>query len=46
MLKFSQASVDIDGVQTDVLVQPFADRIFVLITQLGKVGNLVIELLA
>ncbi|KAL4077094.1 hypothetical protein V8B97DRAFT_1939591, partial [Scleroderma yunnanense] len=41
MLNFSQTSVDIDGVQTDILVQPFADRIFVLITQVGKVGNLI-----
>ncbi|KAG6336413.1 hypothetical protein ID866_2686 [Astraeus odoratus] len=41
MLDFCQTSVDIDGVRTDILVQPFADRTFVQVTQLGKMGNLV-----
>lgn len=27
--------------QTDVVLQVFADRIIILVTQLGKVGNLV-----
>jgi hypothetical protein len=30
-----------DGSSLEVLVQEYADRILVLITQLGKVGNLV-----
>ena len=32
---------EIEGVQTDVLLQVYADRILVLVTQLGKVGSLV-----
>lgn len=35
-----QASKDINGNHTDVLIQRYGDRIFVLVTQLGKVGNL------
>ncbi|KAI6028701.1 hypothetical protein F5J12DRAFT_807098 [Pisolithus orientalis] len=41
MLNSSQACIEINGIQTDLLIQPFADRIFVQVTQLGKVGNLV-----
>ena len=41
MLATSKTAQDIDGVQTEVLIQVFADRILVLVTQLGKVGNLV-----
>lgn len=40
-----QLSRDLDGNTTDVLVQMFSDRVLVLITQLGKVGTLVILLL-
>lgn len=32
---------DVCGVPTEVLIQTFADRILVLVTQLGKVGSLV-----
>lgn len=32
---------ELEGVQTDVLLQAYADRILVLVTQLGKVGSLV-----
>ncbi|KAG0147241.1 hypothetical protein CROQUDRAFT_656350 [Cronartium quercuum f. sp. fusiforme G11] len=35
-----QSSRLIDGIRTDVLVQSFADRILILVTQLGKVGTL------
>lgn len=41
MLPSSQITRLLDGVSTDVLIQVFADRILVLITQLGKVGSLV-----
>jgi proteasome assembly chaperone 3 len=36
-----QSSKDLDGKRTEVLLQTFADRILVLVTQMGKVGNLV-----
>lgn len=41
MLPFSQIVKIVDGIETEVLVQTYADRILILITQLGKVGNLV-----
>jgi hypothetical protein len=41
MLTQKQSSKVINGVKTEVVLQPFADRILILITQLGKVGNLV-----
>ena len=31
----------IDGVETQVMIQTYSDRIMCLITQLGKVGSLV-----
>lgn len=31
----------LEGVQTELIIQTFADRILLLITQVGKVGNLV-----
>ncbi|KAI0928424.1 hypothetical protein AcW2_004437 [Taiwanofungus camphoratus] len=31
----------LDGIPTEVVLQSFADRVLVLVTQLGKVGNLV-----
>jgi hypothetical protein len=34
-------SRDLDGDLTEVLVQTYADRILVLVTQLGKVGSMV-----
>lgn len=41
MITQKQSSKIINGVQTEVVLQPYADRILILITQLGKVGNLV-----
>ena len=41
MLMQKQTSKVINGVHTEVVLQPFADRVLILITQLGKVGNLV-----
>ena len=32
---------EIQGVSTTLVVQHFADRVLVLVTQLGKVGSLV-----
>ncbi|KAJ7219346.1 hypothetical protein GGX14DRAFT_516397 [Mycena pura] len=36
-----QLSRELQGVPTEILVQTFADRILVLVTQLGRVGNLI-----
>ena len=41
MSKFLQTSVLVHDLRTELIVQPFADRILVLVTQMGKVGNLV-----
>ena len=41
MLTQKQSSKVINGIHTEVVLQPFADRILILVTQLGKVGNLV-----
>ncbi|KAH9935020.1 uncharacterized protein B0H18DRAFT_979432 [Fomitopsis serialis] len=41
MLPSSQIARELDGAHTDVLLQAFADRILVLITQIGKVGTLI-----
>ncbi|TFK92311.1 hypothetical protein K466DRAFT_573158 [Polyporus arcularius HHB13444] len=41
MLQTANIAREIEGVQTDVLLQAFADRILVLVTQLGKVGSLI-----
>lgn len=41
MLAQKQSSKVINDIKTEVVLQPFADRILILITQLGKVGNLV-----
>ena len=37
----SQLAREIEGVKTEVVIQRFADRTLVLVTQLGKVGSLV-----
>ncbi|KAF7338234.1 hypothetical protein MVEN_02048600 [Mycena venus] len=36
-----QLSRDLQGNATEIVIQTFADRILVLVTQLGKVGNLI-----
>ncbi|KAH7913731.1 hypothetical protein BJ138DRAFT_1145399 [Hygrophoropsis aurantiaca] len=41
MFNCLQASEELDGIHTELVIQAFADRIFVLITQMGKVGNLI-----
>ena len=41
MIQNATAVRELGGVQTDVLLQAFSDRIVVLVTQLGKVGSLV-----
>lgn len=42
MLYPRQASKKLNEIPTDVLIQSYADRILVLVTQMGKVGNLVL----
>ena len=37
-------SKNLDGDLTELLVQTYADRIMVLVTQLGKVGTLVLSI--
>lgn len=41
MLPLQQTSRDLNGIPTQLMVQVFADRILVLVTQMGKVGTLV-----
>ena len=41
MLTSRQISRNLNGVPTEIVMQAFADRILVLITQMGKVGTLV-----
>ncbi|KAG1827192.1 uncharacterized protein BJ212DRAFT_1310805 [Suillus subaureus] len=41
MLSIHSTSVELEGVPTEIMVQGFADRILVLVTQMGKVGNLI-----
>jgi hypothetical protein len=41
MLSIHSRSVDLEGVPTEIMVQAFADRVLILVTQMGKVGNLV-----
>ena len=36
-----QHDTTVDGVPTTLLIHSYADRIMVLVTQIGKVGNLV-----
>lgn len=40
-LKNKQAAITINGVHTEILLTGFADKIFVVITQYGKIGSLV-----
>ncbi|VDB83124.1 unnamed protein product [Peniophora sp. CBMAI 1063] len=41
MLRAGQSKGDIGSVPTEVILQVFADRVMVLVTQLGKVGALI-----
>lgn len=41
MIQTKQLAREIEGVNTEVVIQRFADCTLLLITQLGKVGNLV-----
>ncbi|OAX41976.1 hypothetical protein K503DRAFT_734628 [Rhizopogon vinicolor AM-OR11-026] len=41
MLSIHSRCVDIERVPTEIMVQAFADRVLVLVTQMGKVGNLI-----
>ena len=37
----SQITRELNGTTTEILLQNYADRVLVLVTQVGKVGNLV-----
>jgi len=41
MLSSNQISRELEGNLTEILLQTFADRILVLVTQMGKVGTLI-----
>ncbi|KIM87168.1 hypothetical protein PILCRDRAFT_815633 [Piloderma croceum F 1598] len=41
MLTSRQISRNLNGIPTEIVMQAFADRILVLITQMGKVGTLI-----
>jgi hypothetical protein len=41
MLTSRKISKDLNGTPTDIVFQAFADRILVLVTQMGKIGTLV-----
>lgn len=43
MLPSTRASEVLEGVETEVVLQQYADRIMVLVSQVGKVGNLVLK---
>ncbi|RKO85096.1 hypothetical protein BDK51DRAFT_32853 [Blyttiomyces helicus] len=44
-LKTRQAVAEIAGTETEVVVTEFADKIFILVTQFGKMGNLLLATL-
>lgn len=39
--RIRMASIIIDDTPTDFIVQPFSDRIFVIVTQLNKLGTII-----
>ncbi|KAI9278053.1 hypothetical protein BY458DRAFT_503655 [Sporodiniella umbellata] len=40
-IKNQQVAVNIEGVPTEILIQGFSDKIFVVVTQYGKIGSLI-----
>ncbi|OBZ91606.1 Proteasome assembly chaperone 3 [Choanephora cucurbitarum] len=40
-LQNKQTAIEIDGVHTEILLTSFADKIFIVITQYGKIGSLI-----
>ncbi|OAD03511.1 hypothetical protein MUCCIDRAFT_124487, partial [Mucor lusitanicus CBS 277.49] len=40
-LQNKQAAITINGVHTEILLTGYADKIFVVITQYGKIGSLI-----
>lgn len=40
-LQNKQAAISVNGVHTEILLTGFADKIFIVITQYGKIGSLV-----
>ncbi|CAO0802744.1 unnamed protein product [Mucor circinelloides] len=40
-LQNKQAAITINGVHTEILLSGYADKIFVVITQYGKIGSLI-----
>lgn len=41
-----QLTQEIEGIQTELLIQRYVDRLMVIVTQLGKVGMLVRDTIA
>lgn len=44
--KIKSQIIDIEGVSTKFIVQPFADRVFIIVTQSDKLGTIVRSMLA
>lgn len=42
-LQNKQSAITVNGVHTEILLTGFADKIFVVITQYGKIGSLVLS---
>lgn len=40
-VKNKQIAINIDGIKTEILLQGFSDKIFIVVTQYGKIGSLV-----
>jgi proteasome assembly chaperone 3 len=42
-LQNKQTAITVNGIHTEILLTGFADKIFVVITQYGKIGSLVLS---
>lgn len=38
-----QVAINVNDVKTEILIQGFSDKIFIVVTQYGKIGHLVRE---
>ncbi|KAI8348263.1 hypothetical protein BD560DRAFT_239078 [Blakeslea trispora] len=36
-----QTAIELDGIHTEIMLTSFADKIFIVITQFGKIGSLI-----
>ncbi|KAG1372497.1 hypothetical protein G6F61_011005 [Rhizopus arrhizus] len=40
-VKNKQIAINIDGIKTEISLQSFSDKIFIVVTQYGKIGSLI-----